>query len=60
MKPKCVINYCLFLHLMQPLNKKLLKLRVVKLRCAEYDKSGRPPAPLAAGRGLPAQYAAAA
>lgn len=41
-------------------DKKLLKLRTVRLRCAEYGKDGRPPAPLAAGRGLPAQYAAAA
>jgi len=41
-------------------DKKLLKLRSVKLRCAEYGKDGRPPAPLATGRGLPAQYAAAA
>ncbi|MFO1287400.1 MAG: DUF2169 domain-containing protein [Rubrivivax sp.] len=41
-------------------DKKLLKLRSALLRCAEYGKDGRPPAPLAAaGRGLPAQYAAA-
>lgn len=39
-------------------DKKLLKLRTVKLRCAEYGKDGRPPPPLGPSHGLPAQYAA--
>ena len=38
-------------------DKKLLKLRTVKLRCAELGKDGRPPPPLGGARGLPAQYA---
>jgi len=41
-------------------DKKLLKLRTVKLRCAEYGKDGRPQAPLASSRSLPAQYATSA
>jgi hypothetical protein len=43
-------------------DKKLLKLRAVKLRCAQYGKDGRPPVPLAGvagARGMPSQYAAA-
>jgi hypothetical protein len=43
-------------------DKKLLRLRSVALRCAEHGVDGRPPAPLGklASRGLPAQYVGSA
>ncbi len=44
----------------QPVDKKLLKLRELSVRCAEYDKDGRPQAPLSRLQALPRGYAATA
>ncbi len=41
----------------QPVDKKLLKLSELSVRCAEYGQDGRPPPPLARLQGLPRSYA---
>lgn len=42
-----------------PVDKKLLKLKTLVLRCAEYGPDGRPPPPLPGLKGLPRSYAEA-